>query len=39
MKEMMMKAKDEFQTEHQRQAWQRGYDMVLEPRGPKAHAP
>ncbi len=29
-----MKAKDEFQTEHQRQAWRRGYDMVLEHRGP-----
>ncbi len=30
-----MKAKDEFQSERQRQAWQRGYDMVLEHRGPK----
>ena len=30
-----MKAKDEFETEAQRQAWQRGYDMVLEHKGPK----
>ncbi len=30
-----MKAKDEFETEDQRQAWQRGYDAVLEHRGPK----